>query len=347
MSITYQWRYGTAYDFFFSLQVLHRPERFNVRPAWAAGMRSRIPSEYHALLSLAFSEPSFFSNFAWLTDLPDPVDAKDLLADLEAIAPADRLERIFFGRTVRRPAMHDLMMSVRARGRCDDADIIALQELYNNEITGIRPSRRRCEEVLALWADPGDFGEAYLAALRTYYDVFFHEEENRIRPHLEAGITEAKRLAERLPFEDLFKRLSQGVALSFDEPPTQVVFAASFWSTPYIFVNRLGDEALLTVFGARPLGVSLVPGEAIPEPLVSGLKALGDPTRLRILRSLHGQTLTPTQIASNLRLRTPTVLHHLDQLRSLGLVQLTVGRKERYYTLPREANPYNKPKMWY
>ena len=37
-----RWSLGTAYDLFASLHVLHHPERFGLRPAWAAGVRSRL-----------------------------------------------------------------------------------------------------------------------------------------------------------------------------------------------------------------------------------------------------------------------------------------------------------------
>ena len=37
------WQTGTAYDLFASLQVLHRPQEFGLRRAWAAGVRARLP----------------------------------------------------------------------------------------------------------------------------------------------------------------------------------------------------------------------------------------------------------------------------------------------------------------
>lgn len=334
---SYHWETGTAYDFFFSLQVLHQPERFHVRPAWAAGMRSRIPTEYHALLALAFEDPIFFPSYNWLTHLPDPTDASDVLADLEKTNPEDRLALAFFGHQVDDQAYYDLLFSVRERGEVGEGSSDTLYQLMGNRISGNQPTKKRCDAILALWAKPGNFGEDFYKALKIYYDAFFKEEEKRIRPYLEMAISQAQTAAAELPFEALFNRLSQGVALATEDIPREATFAASFWSTPYIYLNRIGSDGLLTIFGSRPLGISLVPGEAIPEPLVSGLKALGDPTRLRILHALREETLTPTQIAKTLRLRTPTVLHHLDQLRSLGFVQLTVGRKERYYSLRPEG----------
>jgi DNA-binding transcriptional ArsR family regulator len=70
--------------------------------------------------------------------------------------------------------------------------------------------------------------------------------------------------------------------------------------------------------------------------LLGALKALGDPTRLRILRYLVAESLTPTQLARRLRLRAPTVVHHLDVLRLARLVHLTLksGEKWRYAARP-------------
>lgn len=40
------WDFGTAYDLFLSLHVLHEPDIFGLKASWAAGVRSRIPSEH-------------------------------------------------------------------------------------------------------------------------------------------------------------------------------------------------------------------------------------------------------------------------------------------------------------
>jgi hypothetical protein len=52
---------------------------------------------------------------------------------------------------------------------------------------------------------------------------------------------------------------------------------------------------------------------------------MNQPNRLRILRYLAAEPLTPAQLSRCLRLRAPTVTHHLRILRLAGLVQLTLG----------------------
>jgi len=39
------WENGSAYDLFVSLRVIHNPDEFGLRPSWAAGVRSRLPTQ--------------------------------------------------------------------------------------------------------------------------------------------------------------------------------------------------------------------------------------------------------------------------------------------------------------
>ena len=68
-------------------------------------------------------------------------------------------------------------------------------------------------------------------------------------------------------------------------------------------------------------------------------KALADPTRLRIMHYLANETLSPADLARRLRLRAPTVTHHLKTLRLAGLVRVTMGKEKdaRQYAARLEA----------
>jgi DNA-binding transcriptional ArsR family regulator len=104
-----------------------------------------------------------------------------------------------------------------------------------------------------------------------------------------------------------------------------------------VFPN-IGSGKLIYMFGARPADMSLVPGEPVPDALLRALKALADPTRLRILNFLSQDTLTPAQLSRKLRLRAPTVTHHLSALRLAGLVHVVLDASgEKCYTCRAEA----------
>ena len=64
------------------------------------------------------------------------------------------------------------------------------------------------------------------------------------------------------------------------------------------------------------------------------LKAMGDPTRLRILRHLVGGEKNVSQLAEDLSVDQPTTSHHLALLRHAGLVIERREGKHVYYEIP-------------
>jgi DNA-binding transcriptional ArsR family regulator len=58
------------------------------------------------------------------------------------------------------------------------------------------------------------------------------------------------------------------------------------------------------------------------------------------LRYLNEEQLTPAQLSRRLRLRAPTVIHHLSALRLAGLVHLIMDNEgEKRYAARLEAVP--------
>jgi len=322
---------GTAYDMFVSLEVLYHPRRYGVRGAWAAGVRSRLPEEERLFLKQAVS---FFIPFNWLYALPVPKDGAAVLAELAAIPAAERLPAVTFHSPLFPAGPRETLQRVAGSGTWNDEDLAVLDEELVDRQWG--KQKKDMKATLELWTEPGRSGELFLAALRAYHNVFFAEEEGRIRPILQEAAERALERADRLPLAELLEELSQG--LHFTELPEvdEIVLAPSFWSTPLVADHRLAPGRRLFVFGARPSDVSLVPGEPVPDDLHRTLKALGDPTRLRILHYLTDQPQTPSSLARKLRLRAPTVVHHLHVLRLSRLVRLTMEAegKRRYAARP-------------
>jgi DNA-binding transcriptional ArsR family regulator len=320
------WDCGTVYDFFFSLYVLHRPEDFGLRGAWAAGVRSRLVPEERKVLEEA--QDVIFTPHAFLFDLPQPKDARTALQVLESMPARERLPVLTFSWSRSKEA-RETLQEIAARGRWTAEDRKVLKEEF-------RHSNRRIhnlENMLNWWANIEDYGEVYLQALLSYYHGFFSEEERRIQPFLRNAVEAGKERAKELSWQELVEELSQGIRLDSLTDLSEIILVPSYWSTPLIVYDRINEQGrYLVLFGARPADLSLVPGEVVPDALLRSLKALADPTRLRILRYLSEETLTPSQLARLLRLRAPTVTHHLSALRLAGLVRLTLEkeRENRY-----------------
>ena len=324
-----KWDAGTAYDLFVSLLVLHDPGRYGVRAAWAAGVRSRLPSAERAFLKQAVAN---FLPFNWLHSLPSPKDGATVLEALRAIPPEERLAALT-GLSPGAPgAMAELLRQVAARAAWDEEDRRRLKKLAG-EAHHLKRTKKELGQILDLWAAPAQSGQRYLEALRAYHENFFAEEEARIAPYLDAAVAAGREMAQRLPLVSLLEALSEGVRLTAIPALSELVLVPSFWSTPLVVEHRLSQERLLFLFGARPATVSLVPGEPVPDDLTRALKAVADPTRLRILHYLSQEPLTPTGLAERLRLRPPTVVHHLHILRLARLVRLTVEAEGKRYTV--------------
>lgn len=79
------------------------------------------------------------------------------------------------------------------------------------------------------------------------------------------------------------------------------------------------------------------------------LKALGESTKLSILRVLSSGSMIPTDIGKKLNKSTPTIVEHLEKLRNAGLVEKREqpGKKYVFYTLTETGKEliFNKSRL--
>jgi DNA-binding transcriptional ArsR family regulator len=327
-----KWDIGTAYDMLISLRVLHDPNKYGLRGSWAAGVRSRLPNPEREILQ-QLMDVSFWG-LHWIYKLPGPKNGRSFLDALQQLQPKERI--LSLGSS---PYMPDELLAIlhqaAERGSYSDEDVNNLVAIDLGEHRGF--TRKRATLTLDIWANAATFGDGLLASLCEYYNVFFAEEENRIQAPLEQALAEAQALAATSDVNSLLETLSQGLRFSDPIKADTLVLAPSFWATPLMIFVTLPDNKDLILFGGRPSNMSLVPGEQIPDALYQALKALADPTRLRILRYLAESPMTPAELSRRLRLRAPTVIHHLHTLRLARLVHLSLGEDGRRYELRREA----------
>lgn len=333
------WDQGTAYDFFQSLMVLHHPSKFSVRGAWTAGMRARLSPEAREILEK--SQAMIYMPAHWIHALPEPKNVETALWSLGQIPPAKRLEVLTVGPCAQPEKTTAMFRRVTRRGAWEEKDLDLLRDYHRCEYPEHKrvPPDEKLAQILDAWAHAEAFGEQYLAALRNYQEVFFAEEEKRIEPALKEALSRAKRLSKKLALGDLLEELSQGIRIDEPLPANELVLVPSYWITPLMILIPVSPQRQLFLFGARPPQASLIPGETVPDTLVRALKALCDPTRLKILHYLGQEPLAAAELARRLRLRTPTVMHHLHGLRLAGLIQVTIGvdagkEKHRYGRRP-------------
>ncbi len=329
------WDQGSAYDLFVSLWIIHRPDEFGLRPSWAAGVRSRLPVPLRDILEQ--SQTFLKVPMRWIHTLPAPKDAQSALQALNEIPAKERLSALAFtGKEDEESrAFHQFLLSLDGKQRLSTRIEQHIQDHYQKSGRATKPFIRAMFDA---WSNRDAFGEALTQALDAYVENFFKEEEIRIVPVQELAM---KNFQIRLEKEDLLallEEVSSGVRMDWVPEVENLILAPSFWGSPFVFYDSQDKETGIILFGARPKGLALVPGELVPEDLINPLKALADPTRLRILRYLQETPRTPSELARILRLRPPTVIHHLNNLRLAGLVLVTVSPEaERRYAIRKEG----------
>jgi DNA-binding transcriptional ArsR family regulator len=324
------WDIGTAYELFVSLHVLHEPEFYGLRPAWAAGIRSRISLPERTFLEevvpfLGLAE----KQLRWIYRLPQPKDARSVFHALQN-TPPDKRGIALLGLEASDQPEAKRLLEIAKRRAWDKEDLAELTPIFCSE----EPlhSAEELVRFLDRWQHPDDFGKMLLLALEAYHQAFFEKEEKRIWPVLQAGLQHARDLSKRLEPSELITELSQGYKVT-GAIGKHLIVVPNFWATPMICLEKVGTDETLFLFGARPPTMSAIPGEQVPDGLLRRLKALSDPTRLTILRYLSQEDLGPTELARRLDLRGPTIIHHLRELRLAGLVNFTVeGQEKRYQT---------------
>jgi DNA-binding transcriptional ArsR family regulator len=131
------------------------------------------------------------------------------------------------------------------------------------------------------------------------------------------------------------ERTTNGIRLVPEQRIRHVVLAPTYFGRPYNSLTRVGDVQLVCYpIADSSLGAAdrLAPSAAT----VRLYRALGDGSRLRILRLLAERDSYLTEIANELELSKPTIKHHLALLRAAGLVTVTDQGNLTYYSLRRD-----------
>src|SRR5688572_17960378 len=116
---TLLWDLATAYDLFISLHVLHHPNQYELRGAWAAGVRSRLPAAERDYIEQAVEV--VIGPLHWIHALPAPKDGATVLRELAAVPPAERLSTLTFMPYKEWPG-NEILREVGQRGGWDERD---------------------------------------------------------------------------------------------------------------------------------------------------------------------------------------------------------------------------------
>lgn len=321
-SFRIDWDVRTAYDFVFSLSGdagstddLPAPDR-----QWLIGQRAALPEDVRTGMQDLFESELAIHAGVLLVDQPDVKTSAQFVELVAGTSPSDLVGALMADDS------HD-----------DDVDALVDQAMGGDTaalatLAEKLPDWNR-QGRLELLRDPAVAKDRILMVLRAWQAVFA-EIEPRVLAILERDYDERAADRERLAPGDLIETTTGGVRYLPEPGISRVILGPSYFSRPYNFLMSARDWRF---FGYPVADSALGPSDALTPPLslVRLHRALGDETRLRILKLLAARDLYLTEIAQLLELSKPTIKHHLAQLRSAGLVTITESGTVMYYTLRR------------
>lgn len=317
-----EWDVRIVYDFLFSLtddagstDDLPAADR-----AWLTESRAAITGEAKVDFEALFASNLgiFVASFA-----VEHTELRTVSAFIDAVeaTPTPEFVRTILVDLARDPEFGVLVE--RASAGSQEA-IDALREAMPEHKTGF----------LAMLADPEAGQRRIVRVLRSWSTAFAG-----IEPRISAIIERdhALRAVDRGAFSgsELIERTTGGIRWLPEVGIRRVVLAPSYFSRPYNYLLA-GDD--WRFFGYPVTDEALEADDRLaPPPAVVRLhRALGDETRMRILKLLAGQDLYLTEIAQQLELSKPTIKHHLALLRAAGLVTIVEAGSVVYYSLRRD-----------
>jgi DNA-binding transcriptional ArsR family regulator len=319
-----EWDVRTAYDFVFSLSDdagstddLPAADR-----AWLESGKADLRAALGEAVELYASEVcTVLAGLA--VDRPQVTNAAEFV-DLIRATGEDEIVRMLLVEDLANPETRPL--AERALG----GDLEAMDELAEHH--DLRHGSRR-RAFSTLYRTPAAVVDAARTVLVAWLPRF-QEVEERVAAMIRRDYEE--RAADRASLDpvDLVEKTTGGIRWLAEPGTRRVILAPSFFTRPYNYLLSADDWRL---FG-YPIGDAALDATdplAPPQAVVRLHRALGDDTRLRILKLLAGRDWYLSEIAQQLELSKPTIKHHLALLRAAGLVTLTEEGAVSYYSLRR------------
>jgi DNA-binding transcriptional ArsR family regulator len=315
--------WGTAYELVLGLRMFvdrdEDPGSYAVGAGWFDEARERAGSGVlDAIERYSGGHEILFGYLlALAAEAPAPRDAAAFLATLEATSARD-LRRLQLGyrlQTYRGDVARDLIAAAA------DGDATAGRSLLEKCADW---QRAPYEHVLSL--EPDESKRLLQAACEGWCQLVLHPDERGTTRVLRRSARAARSLAERLPPEELIDVVTRGIRYSPEPGIRRILLVPHVVSRPWSIFTE-ADDTKVVCYGVAEAHVT---GDVPPDPLVAAYKALGDETRLRILRRLAESPATLHELTGLLGLAKSTVHGHLLVLRTGGLVVADVSKKTGY-----------------
>lgn len=316
-----------VYDFMISLSDdagstddLPAPDR-----EWLKAAREGLPGLARRDREGLLGHEAFLGALLVVVERADISTGADLIGVLREMAPRD-LARQLMVDSVHHPEMTPLIDAALSG---DESVLPRIEESLKAKL-----DTEECALRVDLLRQPAEYHRRLVGVLEAWL-VHYAEIEERVSAMIHRDADD--RVVDRgtLSSVDLIERTTGGIRWIPEAAVSKVILAPTYFGRPYNYLFSGEDWRLF----AYPIADSALDGAdpLAPPPAVIRLhRALGDETRLRILKLLTERDLYMTEIAHELGLSKPTIKHHLALLRSAGLLTVTEEGAVMYYSLRRD-----------
>lgn len=255
-------------------------------------------------------------------ECPPPRDVPAFLAYLKTLDPMEVKLRLlgYYVRYFRRATPPSVMAAAAAGDH--EAQRQFLQTSY--------PDNAIWQAALThlLPLTPAEIMSRLMQILERWYKEVFLAQEPRLLPILERDAEATRLLAPTLSVERLIETVTNGWEYVPEPGIRQVLLIPSVVIRPII---HWFDHHEVKIIAYPVSDESMTAeGDTPPPRLVRILKALGDESRLRILRRLEAEPSTLQQLATHFGVSKTLMHHHIAALRKAGLVQAREGQNQVY-----------------
>jgi DNA-binding transcriptional ArsR family regulator len=290
-------------------KAAHR--RLDAGSSWR-DLAAPLPDDFLARLD-HYTKEVWINLLGLPCDHPDARTGAGFVAALESL-PAEDVLRYLVGyyRRVFRRETPAAVMDAAVTG-----DRQARKEFRRTSFPDTTPWRDVLRHMMSAPAE--DIRDEFAELVRTWHRHVYAEREADLLALTEADAQALRDSSEGQPVEAVVERAVPGLTFVPEVGQTSAVLVPSWTVRPLWCVT---DHRAANVF-AYPAAVRSG-GGAPPARLVALGKAIGDETRLRILRELATTPSTPPDLAARMGIPRTTLLHHLAILRKADLIAVQV-----------------------
>ena len=353
------------FDLFYALYTLGSPGASPLE-TWKTYARARLPRDFDRAAKRVAPLPIFWPLFAdALQGTPGEMTFDEIVVSIRQMPANEFKSSILSGIFHDSATVRSLVSGKKSfRQVLGSGDPDASELLNHFGLRPYDPASPPAKAISELLSDPVAFGEELALLLERFWHTGFAHDWKEIEEDLRAESFRMRDLDEEFSLDEVARDLK--LPVSFDDrkkemrprngAPISYAQIDRCWIIPSAFNSRRWWAKYETRSGLASLYFPIMRDASAANRLAAGdssllvtsaprrkidvesvFRALGDTTRYAIASILARNPTTSADLARSLKVSKPTITHHIQALRSAGLISETPARGSTKLSLDRET----------